>query len=437
MPRRLTRRRFLRDSAAVAAALAAPQVFADEPKKAPPNERLNLGVLGVAGQGGYNLRNVAHENIVALCDVDTARAAEARAAHPRAQFYQDFRRLLDRKDLDAVVISTPDHMHAVPAVLALRHGKHVYCEKPLAHSVHEVRVMMEEAAKNKLVTQMGTQIHAEPNYRRVVELVQAGAVGPVKRVHVWCSKRPDERHLAKEPAKIPDTVDYDLWVGPAPKRQYDPAFVPYHWRWFWDFGGGILADMACHYMDLPHWALDLRAPTTVEASGGKKLGKGDHEVPDVLQVDYRYPARGALPPVHLTWYSGVQGPDLAGKVVPKHDDHAYGSGVLFEGEKGQLIADYTRHHLLPREQFKDFTPPQPTIPKSIGHHKEWLEAIKTKGPTTCNFAYSGALALTVLLGNAAFRCGQKLEWDDKAGKATNTSEADKYLRREYRAGWTL
>jgi predicted dehydrogenase len=434
-PDRLTRRRFLQQSGALAAALAvAGTLPAADEKKAPPNERLNLGIIGVGGQGTYNLNNVTSENIVALCDVDAERdqVAAARKAHPQAKFYQDFRKLLDHKDIDAVVIATPDHWHAIPAVRALQAGKHVYCEKPLAHSVHEVRVMMETARQHKAVTQMGTQIHAGDNYRRAVEIVQSGVLGPVKRVHVWCEKRPDTRKLAKQPVPVPSGLDYDLWLGPAPERPYDPAFLPFHWRWWWDFGGGILADMACHYMDLAHWALDLRTPVKVAATG-KKLGPGDHDVPDVLQADFHYPARGGLPEVHLTWYSGVNGPDLDSK----GPYHGFANGVLFVGDKGQLLADYGNRKLLPEDQFKDFTPPKKTIPDSIGHHKEWIEAVKHGGTTTCNWDYSGSLAETVLLGNVAFRCGQEITWDDKAGKVTNAPEAAKYLRREYRKGWEL
>jgi predicted dehydrogenase len=432
MSHRLTRRRFLQQSASFAAAAAVAGTLPAADQKAPPSERLNLGVIGINGRGYDNLSGVRHENIVALCDVDADRSAPVLKEFPQAKFYQDFRRLLERKDLDAVVISTPDHMHAIPAVAAMRAGKHVYCEKPLAHSVHEIRVMRETAAQKKLVTQMGTQIHAENNYRRVVEIVRSGALGAVKRVQVWCSKRPDARFLAKTPVPVPSGLDYDLWLGPAPERPYDPAFLPFHWRWWYEFGGGILSDMACHYMDLPHWALDLRTPTRVAATG-KKIGPGDHNVPDLLQAEFHYPARGDQPEVHLTWYSGVEGPDLEAKGA----FHGFGSGVLFEGEKGQLIADYGRYLLLPEKQFKDFTPPKQTIPASIGHHREWLEAIKHGGTTTCNFDYSGCLAETVLLGNVAYHCGKEIQWDEKAGTVTNVPEAAKYLQREYRKGWQL
>jgi predicted dehydrogenase len=434
MSPRLTRRRFLRASAALATTAAVAGVLpAAEEKKVPPSERLNLGIIGVAGRGADNLEGVAHENIVALCDVHVSRADAARRQFPQARFYQDFRRLLDQKGIDAVVISTPDHMHAIPAVQAMRAGKHLYCEKPLAHSVHEIRVMMETAARHGVVTQMGTQIHAENNYRRAVEIVRSGVLGPVRRVQVWCQKRPDVRKLAGTPVPVPADLDYDLWLGPAQPRPYDPAFLPFHWRWFWSFGGGILADMACHYMDLAHWALDLRTPLRVSATGRKIHKDNDDEVPDVLQADYHYPARGEQPEVHLTWYSGVQGPGLDTEAP----FHGFGDGVLFEGEKGQLLADYTRHQLLPEAAFKDYTPPKPTIPASIGHHREWLEAIKHGGSTTCNFAYSGALAETVLLGNVAFHCGQEIAWDDRAGRVTNVPEAEKYLRTEYRKGWKL
>jgi predicted dehydrogenase len=433
MPHPITRRRFLQKSAALSAAVTAAGPLIAEDRKVSANEKLNLALIGVGGQGMFSLGNIAHENVVALCDVDSQRddVVRARKAHPHAQFFQDFRRVLDLKNVDAVAIATPDHWHAIPAVQAMKAGKHVYCEKPLAHSVHEIRVMIQTAAKEKRVTQMGTQIHAENNYRRVVEIVQAGILGPIRRVHVWCSKRPDTRKLSKTPVQAPAGLDYELWLGPAPQRPYDPAFLPFHWRWWWDFGGGILADMACHYMDLPHWALNLRTPTTVEATG-KKFGQGDHDVPDALQADYHYPARGDLPAVHLTWYSGVVGPSLDAK----SPYHGFGNGVLFEGEKGKLIADYGSYKLLPEKEFKYFDPPKRSIPASIGHHREWLKAIRDGGTTTCNFAYSGALAETVLLGNVAFRSGKKITWDEEAGK-TDSAEADRWLQREYRKGWTL
>jgi predicted dehydrogenase len=284
------------------------------------------------------------------------------------------------------------------------------------------------AAEKKAVTQMGTQIHAGDNYRRVVEIVQAGQIGPVSRVHVWMNNtnRVGKRVSEGTP---PSTVDYDLWIGPAPMRPFDVSHFHFNWRYWWDFGGGTLGDFGCHYMDLPFWALKLRYPLTVEAKGEKKSG-GDNEVPDNMRVDYHFPARGDAPPVHLTWYHGDWKPDWAAS-------YGKGAAVLFEGPQGKLLADYGTRKIFMTDGPEPAAPPQ-AIPNSIGHWAEWAEACKTRGPTTCNFDYSGALAEAVLLGNVSYRAGQqKLEWDAAALRATNCSDADAFVRREYRAGWTL
>jgi predicted dehydrogenase len=407
----------------------------------PPAERIRVGVVGVAGQGGWNLGQVVSSglaDIVALCDVDESRAAPARQAHPRAQFYADYRRMMEQRDLQAVVIATPDHHHAIATLSALRAGKHVYCEKPLTHSVDEVRAIRAEAARGRLVTQMGTQIHAGENYRRVVEIIQAGTIGPVRRVHVWVSTKPQPGRRVREATAPPAGLNFDLWLGPAPQQSYPPfrhadnASVHFNWRWWWDFGGGILADLACHYMDLPHWALGLRFPATVAATG-RITYEGDNQMPDVMQVEYEYAARNGQPPVHLTWYHGVTGPDLQGRRrIPD-----FNSGILFEGERGELVADYGKYRLLPEDRFRDYQPPQPTIPRSPGHHREWLQAIGSGASTTCNFDYSGALTETVLLGNVSYRAGGRIEYDASTGRVSGIPGAEQYLRREYRGGWTL
>jgi predicted dehydrogenase len=296
--------------------------------------------------------------------------------------------------------------------------------------------MAETAAKHKRVTQMGTQIHAGGNYRRVVELIQAGAIGKVTRVDVWCEKRPSPGRLASGGSTAPSTLDYDLWVGPAPYRPFDANVVPFNWRWWWEFGGGVLGDMGCHYMDLAHWALDLRAPLKVNARG-TQFPDTDNKVPVEMQVDYHHPARGEKPPVHLVWWHGITGPrDEQGQ--PKNLS-GYRSGVLFHGEEGQLLADYSNHKLLPEEKYKDYKRPERSIPDSIGHHKEWLNAIKNGGPTTCNFDYSGALSEAVLLGNVAYRLGQEIEWDAERLKVRNAKEKEwkPLIRREYRGDWKL
>jgi predicted dehydrogenase len=431
MSRNLTRRHFLQASAAAGAAGLGTGLLRAADRKASANERLHVGVIGVAGQGEYNLRQLAGAGaaVVALCDVDENRSAKARAQFSAATFYVDFRKMLEQKGLDAVLVATPDHTHAVATLAALRAGLHVYCEKPLTHTVHEARLVAETAAKHKRVTQMGTQIHAEDNYRRVVELVQSGAIGTVGEVHVWCDK---ELSAGKRPADtppVPKGLHYDLWLGPAPYRPYHPVYIPFNWRRWWDFGGGTLADMACHHMDLPFWALKLRHPTKVTAEGPPP---DPEAAAKWLIVRYEFPARGEWPPVQLTWYDGSKRPPgfADGKLPP------WGDGNLFVGSKGMLLANYTQHKLLPEKEYAGFTPPRRSIPASIGHHKEWVEACKNGGPTTCNFGYSGALTEAVLLGTVAYRVGKPLTWDAKKLKA-NEPEAEKFLRQEYRSPWTL
>jgi predicted dehydrogenase len=322
--------------------------------------------------------------------------------------------------------------------MAMKLGKHCYCEKPLTHSVYEARLMTEVARENKLVTQMGTQIHAEGNYRRAVELVQTGAIGTVDKVHVWLGAnfngppKPTDMSQPDAPSDrpaVPETLDWDLWLGPASYRPYHPAYAPFGWRYWWNFANGQLGDFFCHYCDLAFWALKLRHPVTVEAEGPVH----PESAARWTIARQEYPARGELPPATLTWYSGGGYPELLkeGK-VPQ-----WPNAVLFIGSKGMLIADYGRHMLLPEEKFADFKPPEPFIPDSIGHHREWVEACKTGGPTTCNFDYSGALTEAALLCNVALRTRKKLTWDAKNLKAIGCPEADEFIRRKYRQGWKL
>lgn len=432
MSTRFSRRRFLHTAAAAGiAGLSAPFAFTAE-KKPSANERLAVGVIGVAGQGEYDWTNIVAggAEIVAWCDVDKSRTKKALEEFPKAPLYSDYRRLLDQKGIDAVLVATPDHMHAPITLAALRAGLHVFCEKPLTRTVYEARLVAETAAKHKRVTQMGTQIHAGDNYRRVVELIQSGAIGMVEEVHVWVrTGYGNRRDRPKETPKKPEGLDWDLWLGVAPERPYHPAYVPFRWRGWWDFGGGALADMACHHIDLPFWALKLRYPTKIRAEGPQPHPESTSIG---LMVHYDFPARGELPPVKLTWYDGGKRPALfAQGKLPK-----WGDGSLFVGSKGMLLAGYEKHKLLPEKQFADFTPPKPSIPSSIGHYKEWVEACKHGGPTTCNFDYAGALTEAVLLGNVSYRSGKPIEWNPKELK-TNEAEADKFLRPVYRKPWTL
>jgi len=397
-----------------------------------PNEKLNIAMIGCGGRGAANLGTVRSENIVALCDVDDRRAARTFDQFPDASKFADFRVMLDKmgREVDAVVVSTPDHIHAPASVTAMRHGKHCYCEKPLTHEIFEARTAAEVAIENKLATQMGTQIHAGSNYRRVVELVQSGSIGEIRECHVWINRAEGGGERPTDTPPVPEGLDWDLWLGPAPYRPYHPCYLPRQWNFWWDFGGGNLAAMGCHYFDLPFWALRLRHPTSAETTGPPLHPE---TTPNWLTIQYEFPQRGELPAVALFYYDGGRRPELL-KELGLTD---WGSGVLFVGAKGKLIADYGRRKLLPENEFADFQPPDPFVPNSTGHHREWIEACKTCGATTCNFDYSGAVTETVLLGNVSYRAGQKIEWDAKNMKATNCPDADKYIRREYRKGWTL
>ena len=430
MARKKTRRQFLQQtaSAAVGFWVAGQRVLAESKS---PNEKLNIGIIGVAGQGGYDTDNVVSEEIVALCDVDEKRAGQARERFSKAAFYTDFRKLLDQKGIDAVVIATPDHTHAVATMAALKAGKHVYCEKPLTHSVYETHVVMETARKMNRVTQIGTQTHASSNYRRVVELIQTKAIGEVQEVHAWVKRSWSGGRRPDDTRPIPEGLHYDLWLGPAPYRPYHPAYLPAKWRGWWDFGGGTLADMGCHYLDLAHWALKLDQPVSIEAEGPPV---DPESCPPWLIVRYEYPKRDLLPPVKLTWYHGGQRPPhFAENKLPEWK----GDGVLFVGTQGMMLADYGHYVLLPQAQYADFKPPDPFIPESVGHHKEWIEACKTGGRPLCNFDYAAALTKTVLLGNIAYRSGRKIQWDAARLDIPNAPEAMKFIRPPYREGWTL
>jgi len=432
MSRRVSRRRFLQTTAAAGAANLLCRSLSAQEKKLPASEKLAIGMIGLTNQAEYDLNEVVKAGVavVALCDVDESLSGKARERFPAAKFYTDYRKLIEHKGLDAVVIATPDHHHALATLAALRSGLHVYCEKPLTHTVEEARLVAETAAKHKRVTQMGTQIHAGDNYRRVVELVQSGAIGTVREVHVWCGRSYGGAVRNNQKFDVPKGLDWDLWLGPAPVRPYVPnAYHRFNWRQWWDFGGGTLADMACHHMDLPFWALKLRHPTRVMAWGAPPHPEA---VAMSLEVHYEFPARGELPPVRLSWYDGGLRPyAFAEGKLPK-----WGDGTLFVGEKGMLLADYNRRVLLPEAKFKGFEPPKPFIKNSIGHHKEWVEACKTGGETTCNFDYAGALTEAVLLGNVSYRCGKPLIWDAKNFKA-DVSEAERFIRKEYRKPWSL
>jgi predicted dehydrogenase len=347
---------------------------------------------------------------------------------------------------DAVVVSTCEHTHAFATMLALKNGKHVYCEKPLTHNIWEARRIREESAKAKVATQMGIQIHATENYRRVVEIIQAGVIGPVREAHVWVSRAwglqdPEAAKRnkdivtigdrPKEADVVPPTLDWDLWLGPAPERPFSSVYVPGpKWYRWWDFGSGTMSDLGSHWNDLPFWALKLEAPLTIEASGPPPHPE---LAPASMSATYEYGARGDLPAVRLTWHQGESKPDIwIKKGIPQ-----WANGVLFIGEKGMLLTDYGKHVLLPEKEFTGVKLPEKTIPRVSSHYAEWIAACKGGKPCHADFQYAGLLTEANHLGNVAYRTGKKLIWDGAKMRATNAPEADKFIRREYRKGWDL
>jgi predicted dehydrogenase len=368
---------------------------------------------------------------------------------PKAKKFRDFRKLYDTlKDgeFDAVVVSSTEHTHAFATLPALERKKHVYCEKPLTHNLREARRIMEAAKKANVATQMGTQIHAGSNYRRVVELIQGGVIGSVREAHVWVSRawghqseEDAKRHhdivwtaeRPKEEMPVPAGLDWDLWLGPAPRRPFTNVYVPGpKWYRWWDFGGGTMSDLGAHWIDLPFWALKLDAPRIVEASGPPPHPE---LAPASMSATFHYGPRGDMPEVKVTWYQGTLKPGVwkEGK-IPQ-----WGDGALFIGSRGMLLSDYFKHVLLPEKEFADFKRPARSIADSIGHHAEWLRACKTGSPTTCPFRYSGLLTESNHLGNIEYRTGKRLEWDAKTMRIRNAPQAEHLLGREYRKGWEL
>lgn len=400
------------------------------------NEKLNIGIIACGGRGWGNTDGVTHENIVALCDVDENPLGEAAKRFPHAYRYVDLRQMLDERhrEIDAVVISTPDHTHAVATMASMQLGKHVYCEKPLTHSVYEARKLAETAKRYRVVTQMGNQAHASDGLRRAVEIIQSGAIGAIREVHASTDRPiwPQGIDRPTDTPPVPPNLHWDLWLGPAPERPYHPVYHPFNWRGWWDFGTGALGDMGCHILDTAFWALELGAPVSVEAEGEPHHRETG---PKWSIIRYEFPARKGKPPVTLYWYDG-------GKLPPKDlaegiDVHA--NATLFIGEKGKIWYPHGDEAvLLPREKFADYQPPQPTIPRAPkGHHQEWIDAIKTGSKAWSNFEYAAALTEMVLLGNVALRVGHKINYDARRMKVTNCAEAEKYIRREYRKGWSL
>ncbi len=402
-------------------------------ESASPNEKLNILCVGTANRAAANIQAIAGENILGLCDVDSGYLEQSAKQYNVTNTFADYREMISKlsDQADAVVVATPDHHHATAAMRAINAGLHVYCEKPLTHTLTEARRLTEAAKQKNVVTQMGTQIHAQPNYRRVVELVQSGTIGDITEVHVWVGKNWGGGNLPKETIDPPATLNWDLWLGPAQVRPYAAGrYHPAQWRRWWEFGQGTLGDMGCHYIDLPFWALDLKYPTSVEADGPELHAE---TCPMGLVVNYQFPATETRSAIKLTWYDGKRTPrEVAGQRVP-------GSGVMFVGSEGSLFSSYTNYKLFPAEKFAEFEAPEATIPDSIGHHAEWIKACKdgNRSDPLCNFDYAGPLTEAVLLGNVAYRAKQQIDWDGESCKALNCPQAAELIAKTYRQGWEL
>jgi predicted dehydrogenase len=447
--RTILRRQFLGAGLAAGASLAVrPRRAAALDSNASPSERVNIAVIGAGGRGAEDIQAILDgdlANIVALCDVDDDRAAKTYARFPDLPKYRDYRQMLDKeKHIDAVIVATPDHSHALASLAAIQLGKHVYCEKPLTHTVHEARVLAQAARAKGVATQMGNQGMAFDGNRLITEWLEAGVIGEVREVHAW-SDRPT--HFGKlmwdqgierssETPPVPATLDWDLWLGPAPVRPYHTDYVPFSWRGWWDFGSGGLGDMGIHNLAPAFSSLKLGAPDWVSASSTLF---NNETLPLASSVHYRFPARGDLPPVDLHWYDG-------GMLPPRPEELEAGEeldpedGLIFIGDKGKILAEgWGGEHprLIPKARMEAFAPPPKTLPRSIGHHAEWIAACKGGAPARSNFDFAGPLTEAVLLGVVAVRTRRHLVWDSANLTVTNFPEANQFIRKEYRKGWEL
>ena len=464
---KITRRRFLGGAAFSAATfMILPGSVLGLRGATSANGKLNLAGIGIGGQGGNDVDAMAGENIVALCDVDQKHAAAIFKKYPDARKFTDFRRMLDEmKEIDGVVIGTPDHLHAFATMEAVRRGKHVYCEKPLTHSVWEARQVAEAARAAKVATQMGNQGQASEPTRHLCELVWSGVIGPVREAHIW-TDRPSQglfneywpQGLArpKDEPPIPETLNWDLWLGPAPQRPYNPAYLPFKWRGWWDFGTGALGDIGCHAMDPVFRALKLGAPISVQAASTRV---NTETYPLGSMVTYDFPARTEMPQANNRHVQGLSGKMAGGFTMPACKLFWYDGGLrpprpdglpqhALMGDNGRLLVGdngfILGNSVFPEARAKEVEHLAKEIPRSPGHYEEWLAACKGGAPAGSNFDWAGPLTEAVLLGNVALRSQLRealtllrLQWDGPSLKFSNSEEANKFLRREYRTGWTL
>jgi predicted dehydrogenase len=449
----ITRRTFLAISTAAGMTFAASAQNVNTakvvPRKVSPNEKLNIAGIGAGGKGREDLGNCRMENVVAMADVDTERAAEMFAFYPKARQFTDYREMLDTvKEIDAVTVTTPDHTHAPAAYLAMTLGKHVYVQKPLTHTVAEARLLRDTAKKMGVASQMGNQGHSGNGVRVLCEMVWSGAIGTVREAHIW-TNRPTwpqgiGEPLAEEPVRA--GLDWDRWIGTAPMRAFNNKYAPHNWRGWQDFGNGALGDMACHIMDPAFWALHLYQAERYSVELVQADGRNGQTYPNSSVVKFSYPARGDMPPVDVYWYDGGNLPPRPrgvpdGQQVGDGEWNDRTNGSYFAGDNGCITAgEYGgRARLLPDERMAEYTLPAETIPRvsAQNHYRNWFDACKGGEPACSNFEYSAPFSEMIVLGGLAIRMNQKLEYDCVAGKLTNLANSDHLLTKEYRKGWEL
>jgi predicted dehydrogenase len=444
----ISRRQFVASTTATGLLGLVPRSVFGAPAQTPPGGKLNIAVVGLGWMGSKNVLTCANENIVALCDVDHAFAAPSFKAFPKAAVYKDYRVMLEKqKDIDAVLIATPDHTHAVIAMAAMQAGKHVFCQKPLTHDIHESRMLAKAAKEAGVVTQMGIQGHSAEGLRLICEWIWAGAIGTVREVDAWCglSYSPHGHSWWSSPLSdrpkdgmpVPADLDWDLWLGPAAERPYHKGYHPMVWRCWWDFGCGMMGDRGAHTLDSVKSALKLGAPTSIEGSG---IVGGNAEVhPDKAVVVYQFPEREGFPPLKLTWYEGQ--PPPRPEELEEGRELAYDGGVLFKGDKGTIMCGVygDSPRLIPETAMKAYQRPEKTLPRIKGSHEQnWIDAIKAGTKASADFSYSGPLTELALLGNLAKRFpNQKLLWDNELMRVTNLEAANEWVRRPSRKGWSL
>ncbi len=448
----LSRRDFVGGMTAAAGVMIVPRHVLGGHGFRAPSDKLNIATVGAGGMGAGNTDRCSEENIVALCDVDDERAAKTFEKYPSAKRYKDFRKMLEaEKNIDAVIVATPDHTHAVVAMAAMKMGKHVYVQKPMTHWVGEARKLTEAARQYKIATQMGNQGHSSEGLRIICEWIWDGAIGPVHEVHCF-TNRPVWKQPQVRPAEgvtPPATLDWDLWLGPAAERPYHPSYLPQVWRGWWDFGCGALGDMGCHIMDAAFSALKLGYPTSVEACASTHASEKFFEwidpkdsFPASSIVRYSFPARGNMPPVKLTWWDGGMLPEQPEELAPGTKLNLVDNGgTVFVGEKGKLTCGTYNDdpRLIPESRMKEYQRPAKTLPRVKGTHEQnWIDACKGGPPAGSNFDYAGPFTEAVVMGNLAIRFpGRKLLWDGPNMRVTNVEEANQYVFPPYRAGWGL